>query len=197
MEQSVPTIMLAIMLYMLIRYYAVQQVTISDFALILGLTVFVADNMWWVMEQIDQMNNSIGKANQSIRAIFSPHEMKDVPSGKELIVKQGTIEFDKVAFKHKEADLLFRKESVTIPAGQKVGLVGYSGGGKTTFVNLILRLYDVDSGEIRIDNQNIKFCKQENLRNAIGMIPQDPVLFHRTLMENIRYGNINATEAWG
>lgn len=189
------TIMLALMLYMLIRYYAVQQVTIGDFALILGLTVFVADNMWWVMEQIDQMNNSIGKCNQSIRAIFSPHEMKDLPGSKILSIEKGRIVFDKVTFKHKEADLLFRNHSVTIDAGQKIGLVGYSGGGKTTFANLILRLYDIDGGEIRIDGQDIKHVSQESLRSAIGMIPQDPVLFHRTLMENIRYGKIEATDA--
>ena len=89
---------------------------------------------------------------------------------------------------------LFEKESVSIEAGQKVGLVGYSGSGKSTFVNLILRLYDVKNGSILIDDQDIKNVTQSSLRNSIAMIPQDPSLFHRSLMENIRYGSMSATD---
>ena len=81
-----------------------------------------------------------------------------------------------------------------IPGGQKVGLVGFSGSGKTTFVNLIVRLFDLSSGVIKIDNQNIKEVTQSSLRENIGFIPQDPILFHRSLMENIRYGNVNASD---
>jgi ATP-binding cassette subfamily B protein len=84
--------------------------------------------------------------------------------------------------------------SVTIPAGQKVGLVGYSGNGKTTFANLILRLFDVTSGRILIDGQDIREVTQESLRAQISLIPQDPFLFHRTLLENIRYGRLDASE---
>ena len=83
---------------------------------------------------------------------------------------------------------------MTIEAGQKVGLVGYSGGGKSTFVNLILRLFDVTDGHILIDGQDIRNVTQDSLRSNIAMIPQDPSLFHRTLMENIRYGRIEATD---
>ncbi|MGI4776029.1 MAG: ABC transporter ATP-binding protein, partial [Janthinobacterium lividum] len=79
-------------------------------------------------------------------------------------------------------------------SGEKIGLVGYSGSGKSTFVNLILRLYDIESGEILIDDQNIASVTQDSLRANIAMIPQDPSLFHRSLMENIRYGKIGASE---
>ena len=83
---------------------------------------------------------------------------------------------------------------MTIEAGQKVGLVGYSGGGKSTFVNLILRVFELQSGEILIDGQDISKVTQISLRQVISMIPQDPALFHRTLFENIQYGKLDATQ---
>lgn len=89
---------------------------------------------------------------------------------------------------------MFQNKSVTIEAGQKVGLVGYSGSGKSTFVNLILRLYEVVDGQILIDGQNLSEVTQESLRQAIAMIPQDPTLFHRSLMDNIRYGRTKASD---
>ena len=106
----------------------------------------------------------------------------------------GKIAFDRVQFKYKKGQNLFVDKSVTIPGGAKVGLVGLSGSGKTTFVNLLLRFYDIDSGKITIDGQNIKEVSQESLRSQIAIIPQDPVLFHRSLMENIRYGRLDATD---
>jgi ATP-binding cassette subfamily B protein len=129
-----------------------------------------------------------------LNAVLNTSETKDIPGATKLIVSNGRICFDNVHFKYANAAHLFEYKSVVIESGQKVGLVGYSGGGKTTFVNLILRLHDVDAGIISIDNQNINAVTQDSLHKAIGMIPQDPSLFHRTLMENIRYGNINATD---
>lgn len=104
------------------------------------------------------------------------------------------IEFDNVSFGYNDNSYLFKHKCLTIDSGQKVGLVGYSGSGKSTFVNLILRLYDIQSGEILIDGQNISDVTQDSLRSNIGMIPQDPSLFHRSLMENIRYGKIGASD---
>ena len=83
---------------------------------------------------------------------------------------------------------------MVIPAGQRVGLVGFSGSGKSTFVSLILRLYDVQGGRIVIDGTDIRAMTQESLHRQLSLIPQDPNLFHRTLMENIRYGRLEATE---
>ena len=88
---------------------------------------------------------------------------------------------------------MFQKKSISLLPGQKVGLVGYSGSGKTTFVNLILRLYDIMEGRILIDDQDIRDVTQESLHVVIGMIFQDPSLFHLTLMENIHYGKPNAS----
>jgi len=111
-----------------------------------------------------------------------------------LVVKKGTIEFENVSFRYHKGRDIFLDKSLTIKGGEKVGLVGFSGSGKTTFVNLILRFFDVDEGRILIDGQNIADATQDSLRAQIAMIPQDTSLFHRTLMENIRYGKLDATD---
>jgi ATP-binding cassette subfamily B protein len=89
---------------------------------------------------------------------------------------------------------VFQSLNITIRSGEKIGLVGFSGSGKSTLFNLLLRLFEPQSGTILIDQQNIQSVTQESLRNSITMIPQDPILFHRSLLENIRYGRLNATD---
>jgi len=121
-------------------------------------------------------------------------EIQDKPNAITLNCTQGQITFNQVKFHYKSTEPLFQNKSIEIQAGQKVGLVGYSGSGKSTFVNLILRLYDVTDGAILIDGQDIRDVTQDSLRENIAMIPQDPSLFHRSLMENIRYGRIDTTD---
>src|SRR5690606_1331847 len=121
-------------------------------------------------------------------------DIQDQPNARNLDVRTGEITFKDVRFHYKGTNPLFDKKSVVINPGQKVGLVGFSGSGKTTFVNLILRLYDVASGQILIDGQDIRDVTQDSLHEAIGMIAQDPSLFNRTLRENIRLGRANATD---
>ena len=188
------SIMLALMLYFLIQLRLSQVVSIGDFALILGLSVEVGFTTWGAVEQIDELNTAVGKCKQSLLALFGPLNIKDIENASDLIVPKGEIIFVGVKFHYKSIDPLFQNISINIQSGQKVGLVGYSGSGKTTFVNLILRLYDLTGGHIFIDGQDIRQCTQDSLRKAIAMIPQDPSLFHRTLMENIRYGRIEATD---
>ena len=103
-----------------------------------------------------------------------PVEIVDVPNATPLICDHGQITFDKVQFNYKDSNPIFNNKSIEIKAKQKVGLVGYSGSGKSTFVNLILRLYDIKDGAILIDGQNIKNITQESLRKNISMIPQEP-----------------------
>ena len=146
------------------------------------------------MEQIDEFHQAVGKCKQSLACLIVPQEIKDKKDAQNLVITKGQITFTDVKFHYKGTEPLFQKKSVTIEAGQKVGLVGYSGGGKSTFVNLILRFYDVTDGHILIDGQDIRNITQDSLRSNIAMIPQDPSLFHRTLMENIRYGRIEATD---
>jgi ATP-binding cassette subfamily B protein len=188
------TLMLAFMLYTLITLRMQGLVTIGDYALILGLSIEVGFTLWWVTEQIDYLNSAIGKCNQSLKVLLIPLEITDKEGAQPLIVMKGKITFENVKFHYKGSAPLFENLSITIPEGQKIGLVGYSGGGKTTFANLILRLFDITSGQILIDGQDIREVTQDSLRAQIGMIPQDPSLFHRTLMENIRYGRLDADD---
>ncbi len=189
------SIMLAFMLYFLIQLHTSKKVTIGDFALILGLSVEVGYMTWWTLEQVDELNKAMGKCKQGLSNLFVPLEIKDQENASYLTVPSGKITFESVKFQYKDTEALFQNKSITIEAGQKVGLVGYSGSGKTTFVNLILRLYDVNDGRILIDGQDIRTVTQDSLRSHIAMIPQDPSLFHRSLMENIHYGNVEATDA--
>jgi ATP-binding cassette subfamily B protein len=144
-------------------------------------------------EEILRFSKEVGNCRQALNIIVEPHEIQDHPNASDLLVTQGQIVFDKVQFQYQNTEPLFENKTVTILPGQKVGLVGHSGSGKTTFVNLILRLFDVSQGTILIDGQDIKKVTQQSLRKNIGMIPQDPSLFHRTLFENIQYGRFEAT----
>ncbi|HUX78871.1 MAG TPA: ABC transporter ATP-binding protein [Alphaproteobacteria bacterium] len=186
--------MLGAMAYFLIHLYAQHLVTVGDFALILGLSMEVGHIAWFTMSQVDEFNQAVGKCKQSLSSLIVPQEIKDKKDATNLVITKGQITFSNVKFHYKGTEPLFQNKSVTIEAGQKVGLVGYSGGGKSTFANLILRLYDVTDGQILIDGQDIRDVTQDSLYNNIATIPQDPSLFHRTLMENIRYGRIDATD---
>jgi ATP-binding cassette subfamily B protein len=122
------------------------------------------------------------------------HEIRDVDGAKKIEVKEGEIIFNDITFGYSKDRNVFENLNVKINAHQKIGLVGYSGSGKSTFNNLILRLFDVQKGEILIDGQDIKTITQESLHKQIAVIPQEPMLFHRSVMENIRYGKLDATD---
>jgi len=188
------TIMIGFMVYFLIHLYGKNLVSVGDFVLILGLGMEVAHTTWYTMSQVDEFNQAVGKCKQCLTKLIVPQEISDKKDAAKLVVTKGQITFSDVKFHYKGTEPLFQKKSVTIEAGQKVGLVGSSGGGKSTFVNLILRLYDVTDGHIFIDSQDIRDVTQDSLRKQIAMIPQDPSLFHRTLMDNIRYGRIEASD---
>lgn len=187
-------IMMALVAYSLVYLYGKGLVSIGDFALMFGISMELGHMMWYTMSQVDEFNKALGRCKQSLSALIVQPEIKDHKDAQELKVKNGEITFAEVQFHYPGTEPLFQKKSVVITAGQKVGLVGYSGGGKSTFVNLILRLFDVTDGRILIDGQDIRDVKQESLRRHIGLIPQDPFLFHRSLVDNIRYGKIDATD---
>lgn len=186
--------MLGFMVFFLIYLHRERLITTGDFALILGLSMEVGHVTWYTMSEVDEFNQAVGKCKQSLSRLIVLQSIKDKENAGKLSVTKGQINFEKVKFHYKGTDTLFQNKSVIIAPGQKVGLVGYSGGGKSTFANLIMRLYDVTDGRILIDGQDIRDCTQDSVRSNIAMIPQDPSLFHRTLMENIRYGLTGATD---
>jgi ATP-binding cassette subfamily B protein len=166
-----------------------------------GELVFIFNTSWNVMTmvwitgmELPNFFADMGSCQQALTLMKVSHDIVDKPQAKPIQVTQGAIEFDRVVFQYHAKSQVFNGQSLIIPAGQKVGLVGFSGAGKSTFVNLILRLFEVTQGRILIDGQNIADVTQQSLREQISMIPQEPVLFHRSIMENIRYGKEHASE---
>lgn len=188
-------IMVGFSVFFLVNLHQHGLVSVGDFALILGLSMNLGHMIWYTMFRVDEFNQAYGKCKQSLSALMLTQQVQDSPDAKPLACTSGEIIFDNVHFQYENTNTLFKDKTVTIKAGQKVGLVGYSGSGKSTFVNLILRLYDISGGAILIDGQDISSVTQESLRQKIGLIPQDPSLFHRTLMDNIRYGDPSASDA--
>jgi len=176
---------------LLIWLYSQGKVTLGDFLMIFTINNWIIHSMWVCANQMRTFLEEVGTLNQALGVINEPLKIKD--GNQELAATKGEIIFKNVKFSYHENQPIFADKSVTIPAGQKVGLVGHSGGGKSTFVNLILRLFDVTSGEILIDGQNIANARLDSLHKAIGVIPQDPSLFHRSLFENIAYGRSDAS----
>jgi ATP-binding cassette, subfamily B, bacterial len=136
----------------------------------------------------------VGNVTNGVHTIIRPHEIVDLPGALPAHITRGAIELQHVKFTYQGGTTVFHDLSVRIPAGQRVGLVGYSGSGKSTFVSLILRLYEPQAGRVLIDGTDIRQVTQESLHSNLGLIPQDPSLFHRSLMENIRYGRVGATD---
>ena len=139
-------------------------------------------------------SQNFGAASQAIEILDYSIEIEDKPGSKDLQLTKGEIKFNKVKFNYKGVASIFHDKTIALAAKANIGLVGFSGGGKSTFVNLIMRLYDVSEGSIFIDDQDIRDVTLSSLRQSIATIPQDPSLFHRSVMDNIRYGRLNATD---
>lgn len=174
-------------------FYSQDKLSIGDVALVLSYYNLIGLT-WYMCMEFVIFYELIGGCNDALSIIREDYNIMDSSDAKALQVTEGSIEFKDVTFTYIRNRNVFRNKSITIMPKQKVGLVGFSGSGKTTFVNLILRYFDVGSGQILIDNQDISRVTQDSLRNSISIIPQDPSLFHRTLLENIRYGKLDATE---
>jgi ATP-binding cassette subfamily B protein len=179
---------------LLIWLYAQNLVTLGDFAMLFSINTSIVRAMWSAANELRPFLENVGTVNQALSIINQPLQIKDCDNAKDLKITRGEIIFENVGFSYDNSSALFCDKNITIKSGQKIGLVGQSGGGKTTFVNLILRLFDVEQGRILIDGQNISSVTQNSLRSSIGVIPQDPSLFHRTLLQNISYGCENASE---
>ncbi len=149
--------------------------------------------MWTVGSALPSLFQSFGTARQAYAIMRDPQDIADKPEAAPLKVTSGEIVFENVSFQYGEKRL-FENKHAKIHGGERVGLVGYTGAGKSTFTNLILRFFPIQNGRILIDGQEIADVTLESLRKQIALIPQDPILFHRSLRENIAYGNPDASE---
>ncbi|MGB1162142.1 MAG: ABC transporter ATP-binding protein [Alphaproteobacteria bacterium] len=147
--------------------------------------------MLWLLGHIFESAGSVSEGRQSIAV---PHTIVDRPGAQPLTVPEGAISYDAVSFNYGKERSVIEGLNLSIKPGEKIGLIGHSGAGKSTIVNLLLRFYDVDAGAIRIDGQAISEVQQDSLRNAIAMVTQDTSLLHRSIRDNIRYGKPDATE---
>ena len=146
-------------------------------------------------DEVQTFTQSINDCEDVVRFFKTPLQVADASRAKKLRISQGRIELKKITFQYPGTKIpVYKDLSVCIAPGEKVALVGKSGSGKSTFLKLLQRFYDVDGGEILIDGQNIAKVTQQSLRREIALVPQDPVLFHRSLAENIGYSRENASE---
>lgn len=158
----------------------------------LGFTVLHASRDF-AMALVD-MVQQVAKLAEAVQVLGLPHEMQDAHDAITLGVKGGTIAFNRVSFSYPSGQAVLKNFELHVPAGQKVGLVGRSGAGKSTIFALMQRLYDSDAGVVSIDGQDIRHVTQESLRKSIAVVQQDISLFHRSLLENLRYGRPEATD---
>ncbi len=172
--------------------YANGEVQISDIVFTISVYVTVMGAISGIVDVIPDVVDKLGSAKKSYDELCAPIEVADIPNAPDLVAAHGKIEFRNVSFKYKNKWIL-RNFNLVINPGERIGLVGASGAGKTTLVNLIMRFYDPNSGEILIDGQNIRCVSQESLRRNISFIPQDPTMFNRTILENISYGRPGAS----
>ncbi|HOY69752.1 MAG TPA: ABC transporter ATP-binding protein [Methylotenera sp.] len=149
----------------------------------------------WVMWEMTSLYEQIGTVQDGMNTLALPHNIVDAPLATDLDVASGGITFSRVNFSYANQAPLLQNFELNIQAGEKVGIVGRSGAGKSTIVNLLLRFYDVQNGQILIDGQDIKSVTQNSLRAHIGMVTQDTSLLHRSVRDNILYGRPDASEA--
>lgn len=177
------------LLYLWVHHYITTGQAVQVFTTMWNISGI----MWAVGSALPVMFQSFGTAKQAYSVMAEPQDLGDKPEAKELKIFESEIIFDNVSFQYGDKKL-FKNKHVKIRGGEKVGLVGYTGAGKSSFINLILRFFPLQSGKIMIDGQEIANVTLKSLRRQIALIPQDPMLFHRTLRENICYGKPDATE---
>ncbi|MGB1539511.1 MAG: ABC transporter ATP-binding protein, partial [Rickettsiales bacterium] len=168
-------------------------ITIGEIATIMGITFNFTGLVWSMSFGIVHAAESLGYLNDSLDTITRPHHITDKPDAQDLQVTKGEIAYRDVTFEY-ASNPVFEGLSLTIAPQERIGLIGPSGAGKTTLVNLLQRFFDVQHGTIRIDGQNIADMTQHSLRKALSFIPQDTTLFHRSLKDNIRYGKLDASD---
>ena len=212
-----------VVLVMAVRYWLIGALTLGDFVLLRSYLFQLTDNVRQMGQDIRKIYEAVADANEMTEILLTRHEVVDEEGAPSLLVSQGAVEFRNVQFAYSASfeelartteagtaeatkslagpesrartpNLVLRDFSLKIGSGERVGIVGPSGGGKSTVLKLLVRLHDVKSGHILIDNQDIALVTQSSLHRAIAYVPQDPILFHRSLLENIRFSKPSATD---
>jgi ATP-binding cassette, subfamily B, bacterial len=193
--QMLNVVIYAAILPLALHHLVRGTISVGDFLLISTLTIQLVRNVFDMANALPDTYDMIGSIRDSLDMLIVPRDIRDRPGATELMVSTGQIAFDRVHFSYDHNHAVFRGLDLIIPPGQRVGLIGHSGAGKTTLTTLLMRLYDIQGGRVAIDGRNIAEVTQTSLRRSIALIPQDTVLFHRTLIDNIRYGRPGASDS--
>lgn len=170
-------------------------ITIGALVMIVALTRGFMRDLTHIGQHINNVAEAYAEMQNGLKEIIRPHDITDKTGARKLQVTDGSVMFENVSFVYdKDQRKIFESLSFDIKGGEKVGIVGTSGAGKTTLMKLLLRQHDIIGGNITIDGQDIQEVTQESLRENISIVPQEPMLFHRTIRENILYGKLDATE---
>ncbi len=168
--------------------------TAGDIILVLALATSMGERLFNLGQQISNLSETWGEIEEGLEDILTVHEIPDADSANELRVSDGEVSFENILFSYHEGEAVMSNLSFVIKGGEKIGLVGKSGAGKSTLVKLLLRHYDLTGGAISIDGQNIASVTQDSLRQNIAIVPQEALLFHRSIRENIAYGKFGASD---
>lgn len=185
---------LALVIYLVVMY-GTNEITIGAMIMAVSFTGTYLNNLWSFTHVMSDFNRVFGDAYDMTLVLDEKTDVVDVDKAKELKVAKGAVNFDNITFTHADTEeALFQSVALDISAGQRIGLVGRSGSGKTTITKLLLRFSDVDSGKITIDGQDISKVTQESLRANIAYVPQETTLFHRTIRDNIAYSRPGSSD---
>ena len=181
-------------LFMAIRLWQKGILTVGDFVLIQAYLINIFARIWDFGKIIRQIYESLADAEEMTVILETPHEITDAPGATALVVPEGRMQFQRVDFNYRQTRQVFKRFTLEVLPHERLALVGPSGAGKTTLIKLLVRMHDVTAGRILIDGQDIVRVTQQSLRKNISLVPQDPILFHRSLLENIRYGRPEASD---
>ncbi|OWV90471.1 multidrug ABC transporter ATP-binding protein [Rhizobium sp. N122] len=180
---------------MSIWFWLNGAISVGAIAIAIGLAMRVNGMSQWIMWEVSALFENIGTVYDGMEMMSKQHDIVDKPDAPPMTAKKGAIHYDRIRFHYGKSKGVIDNLSLEIKAGEKVGLVGRSGAGKTTLMNLLLRFYDLEGGRITIDGQDIAGVSQESLRSLIGVVTQDTSLLHRSIRDNIAYGRPDASDA--
>ena len=183
-----------LVIFLAVRAWSRGELQIGDIVLLQVYLLRVTDKLWNTGKNIQRIYEALADANEMTEILLNSHEIKDDSGARILKPGEGAIDFKAVTFSYKNRFSVLENFNFSIKPGERVAFIGPSGGGKSTIARLLLRFYDINSGEILVDGQNVAKVTQDSLRASIALVPQDPILFHRSLMENIRYSKPNASD---
>lgn len=187
-------IMLISLFLFMIHLRKVGKATTGDLVFVMGISIKMSWDLWQMIQKMQEFMKNIGDFKSAFELLKTPQDKSETANLRKLVVHQPSIVFDQVCFSYDKNKPIFNELSIKIEPGEKLGLVGLSGAGKSTLVSLLLKYFHIQSGHIYIDNQDISQCSADSIREHVAVIPQDIMLFHRSIYDNIVYGHLGANQ---